>query len=107
MAGYQVDREKWAQLSFCEQMGNVSSEVGRAISAKKAGKESRCNSAIDRACDLFDATVECLVLQKSYRTKEVLRAREQFLALFFNNTFDSDADSIEKYFSNFALLARK
>lgn len=106
MANYQMDRERWAQLTIYEQMGNVSSEVGRAIDATRAGKEKRAQGAIDRAVDLLDATVEVLVAQKSQRVKEVLRAREEFLRLFFDGTFDEDADNIARYFNLFALAAR-
>lgn len=42
----------------------------------------------------------------SYRLKEVLRARDEFLRLFFDNTFEEDADNIERYFMYFAVAAR-
>ena len=106
MASYEIDRSRWAELSIYEQMGNVSSEVGRAINATRAGKEKRAQAAIDRAVDLLDATVEVLVAQKSPRCKEVLRAREEFLRLFFDGTFDEDADKIAHYFNLFAIAAR-
>lgn len=107
MANYAVDREKWAQLTFCQQMGNIGSEVGRAINSWRNGKTARCDGAIARALDLFSATVELLTAQHSYRAKEVLRARDQFLALFYDGTFDADADAIEHYFSCFAIAAQK
>ena len=106
MGSYQVDREAWAKLSINEQMGNIGSEVGRAIKAKRAGKDQRAQGAIDRALDLFDATTESLVSQRSYRTREVLRAREEFLRLFYDGTFEADADRIERYFMWFACAAR-
>ena len=106
MANYEIDRERWAQLSIYEQLGNVSSEVGRAINATRAGKEKRAQGAIDRAVDLLDATIEVLIQQKSPRVKEVLRAREEFLRLFYDGTFDEDADNIAKYFNLFAIAAR-
>ncbi len=106
MASYEIDRERWAQMTIYEQLGNVSSEVGRAINATRAGKEKRAQGAIDRAVDLLDATIEVLVQQKSPRVKEVLRAREEFLRLFFDGTFDEDADNIARYFNLFAIAAR-
>lgn len=106
MASYEIDRQRWAQLSIYEQLGNVSSEVGRAINATRAGKEKRAQGAIDRAVDLLDATVEVLIQQKSPRVKEVLRAREEFLRLFYDGTFDEDADNIAKYFNLFAIAVR-
>jgi hypothetical protein len=106
MNNYAVDRERWAKLDILQQMGNISSEVGRSISAKRRGDEERSNAAVDRAIDLFDATVECLIAKKSHRVSEVLRAREQYLNLFFDGTFDVDAGKIENYFMNFAVAAR-
>ena len=107
MGEYRFDRARWAQLSFNEQMGNIGSEVGRAIIAHRNGNIVRKNRAIDRAIDLFSATAEVLIGTKySYRLKEVLRARDEFLRLFFDDTFDSDADKIERYFMYFAFAAR-
>ena len=104
---YQVDRERWAKMTINEQMGNIGSEVGRAIIAYRTGNKDRVDRAIDRAVDLFSATVEALVGTKhSYRLREVLRAREEFLRLFFDGTFESDADKIERYFMNYAFAAR-
>ena len=106
MASYEIDRARWAELNIYEQMGNVGAEVGRAINATRAGKDKRAQGAIDRAVDLLDATIEVLVSQKSPRVKEVLRAREEFLRLFFDGTFEEDADNIERYFNLFAIAAR-
>jgi len=104
---YQIDRERWAKMTINEQMGNIGSEVGRAITARRSGNKVREDRAIDRAIDLFSATVEVLAgTRYSYRLKEVLRAREEFLRLFFDDTFDSDADKIERYFMNYAFAAR-
>lgn len=107
MGRHQIDREKWAQLSIFEQMGNAGSEVGRAIKAKRSGRDERVDGAIERALDLLDATVEVLVKQKSPRVKEVLRAREEFLRLFYDGTFEDDAENIERYFMQFAMAARR
>ncbi|MDR0459742.1 MAG: hypothetical protein LBG68_04710 [Coriobacteriales bacterium] len=106
MADYQIDRNRWEQLGILEQMANIGSEVGRAIKARKAGKEDRVDGAITRALDLFAATTEQLARQKSPRLREVLRARNEFLRLFYDGTFDSDAEAIERYFTLFAIAAR-
>ena len=107
MGEYRFDRSRWAQLTFDEQMGNIGAEVGRAIIAHRNGNEVRETRAIDRAIDLFSATVEALVgTEYSYRLKEVLRARDEFLRLFFDGTFDKDADKIDRYFMYFAFAAR-
>jgi hypothetical protein len=104
--GYAVDRERWAKMDIMQQMGNIASEVGRSISSKKRGDIDRSDAAVDRAIDLFDATIDSLIAQKSHRVSEVLRAREQYLSLFFADTFDTDADKIDNYFMNYAIAAR-
>ena len=107
MGEYMFDRARLAKLTFDEQMGNIGSEVGRAIIAHRNGNTVRKTRAIDRAIDLFSATVEVLIgTGYSYRLKEVLRARDEFLRLFFDGTFDTDADKIERYFTYFAYRAR-
>ena len=98
MANYEIDRERWAQLSIFEQMGNIGAEVGRAVNATRAGKDKRAQGAIDRAVDLLDATVEVLVAQGSPRVKEVLRAREEFLRLFFDGTWDVSLSAEQQEF---------
>ena len=107
MGEYSFDRARWAQLSFEEQMGNIGSEAGRAIIAHRNGNQLREDRAIDRAIDLFSATVTALIgTEYAYRLKEVLRARDEFLRLFFDGTFEDDADKIDRYFTYFAFLAR-
>lgn len=97
---YSIDRERWKRLSILEQLGNIGSEVGRAMKNKRNGEDFI--PAMTRALDLFDATVEVLVSNKSQRTKEVLRAKDQFL----QSLFISDDPTIEAYFKQFAVAAR-
>ena len=109
MSGPGMDREKWARLSFCEQLGNIGSEVGRAINAKRAGDEKRMEGAVNRALDLFLATVEVLIKEKThvYRAREVFIARDQFMSLLYDGNFnEEEARKIENYFMNFAYIAR-
>jgi len=104
-----MNRERWAKLTICEQLGNIGSEVGRAISAKRNGYDDRMEGAINRALDLFLATIEVLIKEKTYihRAKEVIRARDEFMSLFYHDDFDEiEADKIEAYFMNFAYIAR-
>jgi hypothetical protein len=107
MNNYQIDRQRWSRFTIQEQMGNIGSEVGRSIQAWRTHDEERFNGALYRALDLFDATTELLVAKHSPRTKEVLRSKDQFLALFFDNTFEEDSDNIEQYFMQYALAARR
>jgi hypothetical protein len=96
----EIEREKWARLSLLEQMGNISSEVGRAI--KWRDNPLRKDAAIERALDLFAATAVCY---RGQRLREILRARDEFLSLFYGGS--TDYDGIARYFHYFALAARR
>lgn len=95
----EINRQRWAELSFLEQMGNISSEVGRAINSR--ANVTRRDGAIMRAVDLFDATAGCY---RGLRLREILRAKTEFLELFYGSS--TDYSGIEKYFSQFAIAAR-
>ncbi len=53
-----LDRQRWASLSIFEQMGNIGSEVGRALRAKVRGDDELLKGALCRGLDLLDATAE-------------------------------------------------
>lgn len=103
---YAVDRAAWAQRSFIDQMANIGSEVSRALEAKRQGKHERAEQAMTRALDLFEATASLLGQQRSPRLKELLRAKEQFLAAYI---FGSEQVSIEvlQYFFEWGIAARQ
>ncbi len=107
MSAYRVDRVRWPKMGIFDQMGNLYSEVGRSIKAKQAGDEAGFEAALARALDLFDATTEALVAEKSVRVREVLRAKDQYLQLFYGGEESfSDAPKLENYFMQFAVAAR-
>lgn len=101
-----IDRVRWARSSIFDQMGNIGSEVGRALKAERQGNPDDRDAAVRRGLDLFDATVEHLVALRSVRTKEVLRARDQFLTQLYGDPASSPA-SLELYFTQFAIAARR
>lgn len=106
MNSYRVDRERWARMSILEQMGNIYSEVGRSLQARRRGDSQGQEAAMIRALDLFDATTELLVSEKSPRSREVLRARDQYVSLFYDASLSNTEQSLEKYFMQYALAAR-
>ncbi len=97
---YTINRDRWKRLTILEQLGNIGSEVGRTLKLKQRGEDFL--PALIRSLDLFDATVELLISQRSHRTKEVLRARDQFL----HAVYVKDDPKIETYFLQFAIAAR-
>ncbi len=97
----------WARLELVEQLGNVGSEVERAIRAHAAGRPDRFESALERALELFDLTAAD-PRWRGHRCQEILRAREEFCRLFFDPDVPSDsARGLSRYFFGFAWAARK
>ena len=98
--------EGWARLELVEQLGNVGSEVERAIRAHEAGRANRFESALARALELFDLTAAD-PRWRGHRCQEILRAREEFCRLFFDPDVPPDsARGLSRYFLGFAWAAR-
>lgn len=98
---------RWQTLSLMEQLGNVGSEVERAFRAQAQGNRARWERAFDRALELFDLTATDPVRTLPQR-KEILRAREQFCRVFFDDAAEPDlAPYLSKYFLQFAVAARR
>lgn len=107
MNTYTVDRKRWITMNIFDQMGNIYSEIGRTLRAKQQNKPAESEQAMIRALDLFDATTEGLIQQRSPRVKEVLRAKDQFLQVVYTERpRKKDAEAIERYFMQFAMAAR-
>ena len=107
MKSYQIDKAKWIKMSIFDQMGNISSEVGRAINAKQQNDINRLDKAVIRAVDLFDTTIDELIKSKSIRSKEVLRSKEQFLSVITSqNPSPKELNSLDRYFTQFAIASR-
>ena len=102
MSSHVFDREAWANQSVFWQMGNIGSEVGRALAAKRQGKEERMQSAFYRGMDLMNATVEAWTA-KGKSPYELLIAREQFAKSILT---DDEDEKREQYFMDFAIAER-
>ena len=73
----------------------------------RQSREAECEAAMVRALDLFEVTTVALIARKSPKTKEVLRAKEEFLnALYGAGTNERTMNSFEHYFMQFAIAAR-
>lgn len=99
---------RWYELTLCEQLGNVGSEVSRAI--RWTGRNpALAESAWHRALELLDLTLDDPRLRQSRpRLREVARAREVVVDFFAgSNEYGSSALSLQKYFDAFALAARQ
>jgi hypothetical protein len=101
-------RERWQRLSLLEQFGNVGSEISRAIKWSTKNPAT-AQAALYRGLDLFDLMLDDPQHRGSAaRLREIARAREvvvDFLA--GENQYGSTGPSLQKYFDQFALAARR
>jgi hypothetical protein len=97
---------RWWELSLYEQLGNVGSEVGRALRWKTRNPQIS-QRAFERALELMDFTLDDPRHRRSAAClRELARAREvlvDFLA--GSNEYRSTGDSIQRYFDAFAVAA--
>ena len=94
--GEDVCRE-WAKYPITYQMGNIGSEVSRALKWQAKNNQSRLDKAVDRALELFDFTIEANIGNHA-RLTEVLKARDEFCDYFFgDNSYHTDPNKMQKY----------
>ena len=99
--------ERWRKLSLMEQLGNVGSEVERAIHWRARGNSDFQTRAFDRSLELLDLTLSD-PRWKGSTLKEVARAREVVCDAFMgDNIYDATPEFLRKYFYAFALRARR
>lgn len=97
---------RWPSFTLMEQLAHVGSEVERAIRAHADGKRHRFDNALARALELFDLTAAD-PRWTLRRRREILRAREEFCRLFFDDTVaPASGDGLRRYFLAFAVAAR-
>ncbi|MBI4101256.1 hypothetical protein HY441_02175 [Candidatus Microgenomates bacterium] len=93
---------RWRTQTLLEQLGNIGSEVGRALRGTTTADRQ---AASYRALELFDLTLADPRWRN--RGSEIARAREVVCDyLFGNNIYRSTDDDLERYFMRFALAAR-
>jgi len=98
--------EAWSRQNIFEIMGNIGSETSRAIKWKEKGREKMWQAAFDRSLELFDLSKEIKTLPSSQKA-ELNRAREVWCDFIFgDNQYNSTAESLQKYFDDFAVAAR-
>jgi len=99
---------RWGTMTIAEQMGNVGSEVGRALKWKERNPEISRN-AVDRALDLMDLTLADPRYRSSVaRLREIARTREALVDfLIGSNEYGSTAAGLQRYFDAFAMAAAR
>ena len=97
---------RWGEMSLYEQLGNVGSEVSRALCWKTRNPEI-AQGAIERVLELMDLTLADPRHQRSAaRLREIARTREVLVDfLVYSNEYQSTGDSLQRYFDAFAVAA--
>jgi hypothetical protein len=101
-------RGRWRTLSLAEQFGNVGSEISRAIRWSTKNPET-AQAALYRGLELFDLMLDDPQHRESAaRLREIARAREVVVDFFAGaNEYGSTGPSLQKYFDQFAVAARR
>ena len=96
---------RWHALSLREQLGNVGSEINRAIMWR--GKdEKKYTDCLDRACELMDLTLQDPRWHNE-RLRELSRVREAINdAISGGKEYGSTLEDLDHYFFAFAFAAR-
>lgn len=98
---------RWHTMSLAAQLGNIGSEVGRALRARASGDVQRESRALDRALELFNLTTSD-PRRRGSQLREILRAREVVTDYFMGgNVYQSVPESLDRYFTQFATAARR
>ncbi|MBR2836744.1 hypothetical protein IKE79_00105 [Candidatus Saccharibacteria bacterium] len=97
---------RWAKMSFPEQMGNIGSEISRAIKSKARGNTERMTGAAYRAIELFELTIDANQKHPT-RLRELCRAKEEFCDYIFgDNSWGTDPTHMQRYYDQFVSLAK-
>ena len=102
----ELAKGRWAKMPFPLQMGNIGSEISRAINSKRRGNDERMYNAAARAIELFEFSIDCNS-DSPTRLKELCRGKEEFCDFIFgDNTYSTDPKKIIHYYDQFVTLAR-
>lgn len=104
---------RWRALSLAEQLGNIGSEVHRAL-CWQGKDEERFRAAVERTLELFDLTLDdprwrdaALSGTGRGRVREIARAHEVFCdTISGGREYRSTLQDLDDYFLAFAVLAR-
>ena len=101
-----MSEENWHGKTLAWQLGNIGSEVLRAINREKIGDDAGRQNALERALELIDLTLSDI--SNSGRLKEVVRLRELLAASYVNDDYYKvSLGDLQNYLLPFAILARK
>lgn len=99
---------RWWELTLAAQLGNVGSEISRAVRWSTRNPEL-ARQALYRALDLLDLTLDDPRHRASpARLRELARCREVVADFFAGpNQYGSTPASLQRYFDAYAMAARR
>lgn len=95
---------RWQEMSFCEQMANIGSEVSRTIKWKEKNNPNQSQKAFERALELIDITLTTNLRRTALI--ELCRLRENLCEEYFKPD-TKGIEQLNKYLYQFALEKRK
>jgi hypothetical protein len=97
---------RWQTFSLSEQLGNIGSEIERAIKWGERGDAEHRAKALERSMELLDLTLADS-RWNNYRLQELANVREVVNDTFFGkNEYGSSPEAVARYFFPFACAAR-
>ena len=96
----------WLGLTLMEQLGNIGSEVERALRWRSKNNQEYTHKAMQRALELIDLTIADP--RMTTRLRELTRLREELCDYFFGeNTWNTKPEKLSKNFLYYGIPARK
>lgn len=100
-----ISAERWQKFSIFEQMGHIGSEVSRAKAWQQKNDMSSCSTALIRAFELIDLSIE----DERWKghLKEICRFRELLADQYVeSNTYQVSLGDLECYCMDFAIASK-
>jgi len=98
-------KEKWREMTIFEQLGNITSEISRAISWEKKGDLTLKNNALERALELINLTLDNKNLKNGL--KEIARLQELVADNYAEEkTYDVSLEDLYNCLLPFAVISK-
>lgn len=101
-----MNDEKWNKMSLAQKLGNIGSEVARAIYWQDKGESKEFDFCYHNILAMLNSTINGLQDQPLKR-KELLLLKEVLVSYFEKRGFQKSKEALKNYFLPFALLATK
>ncbi len=100
-----IDERRWRGLTFYHQMGNIASELSRAIKFRDQNDLEHMNSSLGRLLELIYLTIDDE--KNRPRLRELCRFKEVLSDWYCRtHVYDVDPEALKSYSLNFARMAR-